>query len=87
MPYMLVRHKVADFARWRRVFDSHGPAQARAGLKVAHLMRNVEDPNEVFVLMEIEDFDCARAFVSAPDVPAAQDESGVVDVPDLYFLR
>jgi hypothetical protein len=27
MEYMLVKHRVADFARWRKVFDSHASAQ------------------------------------------------------------
>ncbi len=34
MKYMLVRHKVADFARWKKIFDSHKEAQEKAGLKL-----------------------------------------------------
>ncbi len=31
MPYLLVRLKVADFANWKRVFDSHAEAQRQVG--------------------------------------------------------
>jgi len=48
MIYMLVRHKVADFAKWKKIFDSHKEAQEEAGLRLKHLWRNLDDPNEVF---------------------------------------
>lgn len=86
MSYMFVRHKVADFADWRAVFDLHSEAQRKVGLRVLHVLRNTDDPNEVFLLFEVDDPEQARAFVSAPDVPQAQRDSGVVDDPDIYFL-
>lgn len=86
MTYMLCRLKVADFASWKHVFDSHAAAQRDAGLKVEKVLRNVEDPSEVFAFFEVSDIQKARGFVSSPDVPRAQQESGVVDTPDIYFL-
>lgn len=87
MTYMLVRHKVADFANWKRVFDSHATAQEESGLRVEKVLRNVEDPNEVFLLFEVTDVAKARGFVSSPQVPEAMRQSGVIDNPDIYFLR
>ena len=51
MPYLLVRHKVADFSKWKPVYDSHLPARQKAGLKEVHLLRNIDDPNEVVLLV------------------------------------
>jgi len=45
MIHMLVRHKVADFAKWKPVYDAHGSARQNAGLKEEHLLRNVDDSN------------------------------------------
>lgn len=86
MTYMLVRHKVADFSNWKRVFDSHSAAQKESGLGVEKVLRNVDDPNEVFLLFEVTDLEKARGFVSSPEVPEAKQQSGVVDNPDIYFL-
>ena len=86
MPYLLVRHKVADFGRWKAVFDGHAEAQRAVGITVTHVMRNVEDPGEVVLLFDVEDVERAKAFVFSPQVPGAQQESGVVDKPDIYFL-
>jgi hypothetical protein len=86
MTYMLVRHKVADFSSWKRVFDSHSAAQQEAGLRVEKVLRNVGHPNEVFLFFQVTDLEKARGFVSSPQVPEAQQQSGVLDKPDIYIL-
>jgi hypothetical protein len=86
MMYLLVRHKVADFDRWRRVFDSHAKAQEEAGLRVEKVVRNIDEPSEVILWFEVTDLEKARGFVSSPEVPDAREDSGVLDRPDLYFL-
>jgi hypothetical protein len=50
MPYLLVRHKVADFSKWKPTYDAHLGARQKAGLKEEHLLRNTETPNEVVLL-------------------------------------
>jgi hypothetical protein len=86
MAYLLVRHKVADFSTWKRVFDSHSAAQKEAGLIVEKVLCNVDEPDEVFLWFEVTDMEKARAFVTSAEVPEAKGQSGVVDEPDLYFL-
>ena len=34
MTYMLVRNRVADFAKWKAVFDSHSEAHKEAGFRL-----------------------------------------------------
>jgi len=86
MGYLLVRHKVKEFQDWKRVFDSHKHAQVEAGLRIEKVMRNLYEPNEVFLFFEVIDLAKARGFVFAPEVSNAQEGSGVVDKPDIYFL-
>lgn len=86
MTYMLCRHRVVNFSEWKRVFDSHATAQFEAGLSVEKVLRNVDDLSEVFMLFRVMDLEKARAFVSSPEVPEAQEQSGVIDEPDVYFL-
>ena len=40
MMHMLVRHKVADFVKWKPVYDAHPSARQNAGLKEEHLFHN-----------------------------------------------
>jgi hypothetical protein len=86
MFHLLVRHKVEDFAAWKKVFDSHAPAQREAGLSIKNIFHNADEPNEVFLLFEAETIEGARGFVTSPRVPNAQEVSGVIDEPDIYFL-
>jgi heme-degrading monooxygenase HmoA len=86
MNYGLVRHKVADFSKWKSVYDSHLPARQKAGVSEMHLLRNIDDPNEVIILFELEDLQKAREFSASSDLRERMQEAGVVDKPDIYFL-
>src|SRR5688500_16359693 len=41
MTYLLIRHRVADFATWKPVYDAHAPARAAAGLTDVDLLREL----------------------------------------------
>jgi hypothetical protein len=86
MHHLLVRHEVADFEAWKAVFDSHAEAQHEAGLRVTRVLRNIDNPNDVFLLFEVDDLEKARGFVSSPAVPEAQRDSGVIGEPEIVFL-
>ena len=85
--HMLIRHKVADFGKWKPVYDAHQPSRQRAGLKEEHPFHNAEDPNEVLLLFSVEDVDKAKAFSASDDLRQAMEKSGVSDKPDVYFLK
>ena len=87
MIHMLVRHKVADFAKWKPAYDAHASARQKAGLKEEHLFRNADDPNEVILLFSAEDIDKAKAFAASDDLRQAMQRAGVSDKPDVYFLK
>jgi heme-degrading monooxygenase HmoA len=87
MPYILVRHKVADFSKWKPVYDAHLPARQEAGIKEVHVLRNVDDPNEVVVLSEGENLQKARDFAASSDLREKMQQAGVIDRPDIYFLE
>ena len=53
MPYLLVRHKIEDYQRWKPVFDhDHGASRKRSGSKGGWILRNAFDPNELVILLE-----------------------------------
>ena len=87
MMHMLIRHKVADFAKWKPVYDAHLSSRQKAGLKEEHLFRNADDPNEVLLLFSVEDVDKAKTFIASDDLRQAMEKAGVSDKPDVYFLE
>ena len=86
MPFILVRHKVEDYARWKPVFDDHTATRGAGGSKGGRLFRNSDDPNEVIVLLEWDDLEKARQFAGSDDLRETMQRAGVSDRPDVYFL-
>ena len=84
--YLLVKHKVADFVKWRKVFDSHAEAQRDSGLHILNVMRDVDDPDLVVLLFTVEDRGKAMAFTKAPSAREAGEEASVIGVPEVSFL-
>jgi heme-degrading monooxygenase HmoA len=87
MPYLIIRHKVEDYAKWKPVFDAHGATRQANGSKGGRLFRNADDPNETVILFEWDDLDKARQFAQSDDLRQAMQRAGVADRPDVYFLE
>ena len=65
MHYLLIRHRVADFARWKPVYDAHASARRAAGLDDVLLLRDAGDPNQVVLLFRVTDLGKATAFAES----------------------
>ena len=85
--FMLFRHRVKDFTSWKAGYDAHQPKRAEAGLTEKYLLRGADDPNEVVGLFEAQDLSRAKVFASSADLREKMQELGVLDTPDIYFLK
>jgi hypothetical protein len=83
----MIRHKVADFGKWKSAYDEHASARASAGLKEEQLLRSTDNPNEVVLLFSAEDIDRAKQFAASDDLRERMQQAGVIDKPDIYFLN
>ena len=86
MNYVMIRHKVKDFKKWKAAYDAHCPARDRAGLKERCLLRNTKSRNDVWILFEANDLARAKAFCASADLRAAMKKAGVTGKPDLAIL-
>ncbi len=72
MAFIVTRIQVGDYDAWKPMFDADTPG-ARQSAKGHRVLRNIEDPNEVFIQVE---------FASSDDAKAARERllaSGVLD--------
>ena len=44
MPFILVRHTVADFATWKPAYDEHAAMRKDAGSKGGQVLRSADNP-------------------------------------------
>jgi heme-degrading monooxygenase HmoA len=87
MSFMLVRHTVDDYAKWKPLFDEHGAAREASGFKGGYLLRSAENPNELFLLLQTEDLDQARRFAQSDDLRQTMQRAGVSGAPEIFFLE
>ena len=72
----LVRHRVADFDAWKKVYDGFAPTQAEHGVHAHQVLRSAEDPNDVIVTHTFDSREAARAFFAMPELKDAMREAG-----------
>lgn len=85
--YVLVKHKVEDYDRWKPVFDEHGAVRKQQGSTGATVYRVQGRPNDLVIISEWPDMEHAQAFAQDPSLPAAMQRGGVSGAPEIYFLE
>lgn len=86
MAYLLVRHTVEDYAKWKPVFDQHSGPRKTAGSKGGQLFRSADNPNAITILWEWDSLEHARAFTQSPELREAMQRAGVVGMPEISYL-
>ncbi len=84
---VIVRHEVADYARWKLAFDGHASARAAAGVVGHAVNRGVENPNLVVVYLQAESLDAVRAFAASDDLKQVMQNAGIVGAPQIAFVQ
>ncbi len=87
MASMFVRHRVADYEKWKTVFDEHEPARAAAGATAHSLHRDADDPNVLIIALRVADIARAKAFAGSDDLRAAMERAGVEGPPEFWFAE
>ena len=90
MPYLLERHKVHDYARWRAVFDADAAGREAAGCRGARIFRYADDPEEVVFLFEWDPLQRARQRIESATLGQEFEEVGVsggMGLTEFYLLE
>jgi heme-degrading monooxygenase HmoA len=87
MMHVLIRHKVADFNRWKQAFDADLNVRRHAGETGFRLFHNAEDPHEIFVLVDWASAEEARKFMGSSEFREAMDKAGVQGAPEIHYLE
>lgn len=86
MSYLLVRHTVKNYEQWKKVFEESKPG-AQGGFGGGKVLRGQDDPNEIFLLLEILDIHKAKEFMQSRNLKECMEKSGVIDKPDVFYLE
>jgi hypothetical protein len=85
MVRMFVRHKVGDYAAWRKAYDDFDAERARMGVAAHAVFRAIDDANEVTVWHDFATSDRAKAFASSERLKTVMRAAGVQGIPEIWF--
>jgi hypothetical protein len=86
MATVIARHRVANFEKWKRVFDSSESLREKFGFVGHSIHRDVADPNIVVVVNRVRDLTTAKNYGASKELHEAMADAGVQGVPEMFFL-
>lgn len=81
---VLVMHKVKDFDAWLKVYDDEGMEKRKTfGLVDRALARGMSDPNMVYIVFAVSDWDKANAHMNSDELKKLMTDAGVEGAPTI----
>ena len=87
MLQVLIKHKVNDYETWKMAFDNFADFRRSSGEKSYHILRRIDDPNDLTLLFEWDSQKNAAAFLASGELKSAMQEAGVAEAPEIRFLN
>ena len=85
--YAIARFKIKDFAQFKAEFEKVSPQLTQWGFSRTWLDRNVEDPNEIVVIHEIQDLERVHEFYASDEFRQCIRRAGVKGDPRVTFVE
>lgn len=78
-----VRHDVADFAAWKKVFDADEATRRKAGIQTVYVLRDADKPNVITVVHQSANLDKLKTFMAEPSLKSKMGKAGVKGAPEI----
>ena len=82
---VIVRHKVANFSKWKMSYDEHDSMRLASGVHSYVIGRGANDSNMVTVATKLDDLAKGKAFTKDPSLKKAMQKGGVTGAPSIKF--
>ena len=82
---VFVHHEVADYAAWRKAYNSFGATQRKMGVIAQAVYQSVDNPNDVVVTHDFASAEQAKAFLASDDLKTAMQKAGVKGSPQIWI--
>ena len=87
MSLVILNHRVKDYASWKPGYNADLPRRSEAGLKEIFVGTREDDPQEVYLIFEVQDVARAQKMLENPELHKIMDESGVIRRPSVTVLK
>ena len=83
---ILIKQKVANFAKWFPGYEAHDSARVAYGLHNFVVGRGIKDSNMVLVALHVDDTTKAKEFAMSPGLMEAMKKAGVIGKPTFIYV-
>src|ERR1700726_2567658 len=83
---VVVKHKVANYAKFKAAYDAHDSARLANGMHSYVIGRGLQDSNLIMVALKVDDMAKAKAFSKGPSLKKAMQKAGVTGAPMFAFV-
>ena len=87
MMVMTIKHKVANYAKWKPFYDGHDSARQANGLHNYVIARGTQDPNMVLIALKMDDVEKAKAMATSPGTKEIMKKAGVTGPTTFDYLE
>ena len=86
MSYVMIRHTVASYARWKSGVRAAAKWRKASGEKSFCVCRSSKNPNDLTVICGWDNANRMRKFVKSRELRKAMKGAGVVSKPEVSFF-
>jgi hypothetical protein len=87
MTRLFVRHTVANYSAWRKVYDAFDTQRRPLGVQAHGVYRSLDNDNDVTAWHDFETPEQAKAFVGSDALKNAMKNSGVQGAPSIWITN
>ena len=86
MSYVMIRHKVADYAKWKRVVNAAKVWRKASGEKSFYVLRSSKNPNDLTVCCAWDTAARMQKLMKSPELRERMEDAGVIGKPEVQFF-
>ena len=86
MSYVMIRHTVANYTKWKRAVVAFKKFRKVSGEKSFYVCRSSKNPNDLTVFCGWDNSNRMRKFIKSADLRKAMKEAGVNSKPEISFF-
>jgi quinol monooxygenase YgiN len=83
---VFVRHKVKDYAKWRKVFLAHAKLRRAGGEKEYWISHIAGQPKNLCLFFEWTSAAKAKKFLASKELKEKMKAAGVIEKPQIYIF-
>ncbi len=83
---MVTHHRVRDYSTWRSIYDGDAARRKSMGIKDWKVGQKPDDPNEIYMLWEVEDPKKIEGMMNDPELKTLMEKAGVVSPPEMILV-